>query len=333
MTVLIYGGGAVGLGIASCLLKAGTEVTVLARDETASLLRQEGLIRTGIFGPAFAAPGTFDAISDLRDLEGRRFDHVLVCTKSFDSEQAALDIYEHRPLLRRDGCIVLFQNGWGNAEILAQFLPKEVIYNARVITGFIRRAKNQVEVTVHADAIHVGSLYSGDRARIAPLCQAISAGGIPCEAVAEIGKDLWAKMLFNCPLNALGAIFQVPYGALGESERTRRVMELIIEEIFEVMRAAGYATYWRSPAEYLLKFYGELIPLTALHLSSTLQDLRAGKRTEIDALNGAVVELGRAHGVSVPANEVVYHMIKYMESGGKPGLPQRTQSTQRNRAS
>jgi 2-dehydropantoate 2-reductase len=121
-------------------------------------------------------------------------------------------------------------------------------------------------------------------------------------------------MLFNCPLNSLGAIFGVPYGALGESEQAKQIMGMIVREIFLVMQAAGYSTYWDSPEEYLVKFYADLVPLTARHHSSTLQDLRAGKRTEIDALNGAIVELGHAHHVSVPANEIVYRMIKFLEA-------------------
>jgi 2-dehydropantoate 2-reductase len=226
---------------------------------------------------------------------------------------------------------------------------RDMVYNARVITGFTRTAPNQVEVTVHADAIHVGHLDAGHLdaghldaghldaghldaghldaghldaghlGAVRPLCAAIAAGDIPCQAVPEIEKDLWAKMLFNCPLNGLGAIVGVPYGALGESERSRQIMERIVDEIFYVMAAAGYATHWDSPQAYLATFYRDLIPSTARHFSSTLQDLRAGKRTEIDALNGAIVELGQTHGVSVPANEVVYNVVKFLE--GQPRLP------------
>jgi 2-dehydropantoate 2-reductase len=234
--------------------------------------------------------------------------------KSFDSEQAAQDLYESKHLLKPSGRIVLFQNGWGNAQVFSLLFPENAVYNARVITGFTRPEENCVEVTVHADAIHVGSLYTTSTAEVTPLCEAIAAGDIPCEAVPDIEKDLWAKMLFNCPLNAVGAVFGVSYGALGEHEQTRHIMEMIVRETFQVMDAAGYATYWRSPEEYLHKFYRDLIPLTARHYSSTLQDLQAGKRTEIDALNGAIIKLGQAHRVSVPTNEVLYSMIKYLES-------------------
>jgi 2-dehydropantoate 2-reductase len=311
---LIYGGGAVGLGIASCLLKAGQKVFVFAREETASLLRQEGLIRRGMFGNVSIKGAEFEAVSSLDEVSSKKFDYILVCTKSFDSEPAAEDIHAHRDLLKGRGCIVLFQNGWGNTEVFTRLFPRETIYNARVITGFERPKPNQVDITVHADAIHIGNLYSTDTAKVIPLCEAIAQGDIPCTAVPEIEKDLWAKMLFNCPLNALGAIFGVAYGTLGEREETRKIMEMIIREVFLVMQAGDYATYWHAPEEYITLFYKELIPRTAQHHASTLQDLRAGKRTEIDALNGAIVALGKKHGVAVPANEIIYHMIKFMET-------------------
>jgi 2-dehydropantoate 2-reductase len=312
--ILIYGGGGVGLGTASCLLKAGVKVVILARPETTCLLRKKGLSRAGIFGSTFARAGSFGAVNSLGDVLDARFDYVLVCVKSFDSEQAAQDLYERRHLLKPPGRIVLFQNGWGNAQVFSRLFPEKAVYNARVITGFTRPEKNQVEVTVHADAIHVGSLYSTSTEEIAPLCAAITAGDIPCKAVPDIEKDLWAKMLFNCPLNAVGAVFGVSYGALGEHEQTRHIMEMVVRETFQVMDAAGYSTYWRSPEEYLDEFYRDLIPITGRHYSSTLQDLSAGKRTEIDALNGAIIKLGQAHRISVPANEILYSMIKYLES-------------------
>ena len=314
MRALIYGGGAVGLGIASCLLKAGQEVLICAREKTAALLRREGLIRTGMFGAVAARGGSFEAVSSLVEVSNKKFDYILVCTKSFDSEPAAEDIHAHRNLLKDGGCIVLFQNGWGNAEIFTRLFSRETIYNARVITGFVRPKLNQVDITVHADAIHIGNLYSTDTAQIIPLCEAIAQGDIPCKAVSAIEKDLWAKMLFNCPLNALGAVFGVAYGTLGENEGTKKIMEMIISEVFLVMKAGKYSTYWHAPEEYIKLFYKELIPRTAEHYASTLQDLQAGKRTEIDALNGAIVALGEKYGVSVPANEIVYQMIKFMET-------------------
>jgi len=330
MRALIYGGGAVGLGIASCLILSGAKVDIIAREGTVSALRTGGLARTGIFGSVEVGPegfGAFASLDELLRIGGQRlqdgglnrdrdfgYDYVLICTKSHGSPAAASDLSRHRKILGDGGKIVLFQNGWGNAEIFAEHFPKDQIYSARVITGFSRPEKNVVEVTVHADSIHLGSLFSSDLAPMAPLAEVITKGGIPTEVVPEVGKDLWAKMLYNCALNPLGAIFGVPYGDLAEVSASREIMEALIGEIFAVMEAAGYRTHWSAPDEYRAVFYERLLPPTARHESSTLQDIRAKKSTEIEALSGAVVRLGEEVGVPTPTNATLYRMVKFMEA-------------------
>jgi len=210
--------------------------------------------------------------------------------------------------------IVLCQNGWGNAEIFAEQFPKDRIKSGRVITGFRRPQKHQVDITVHADAIHLGSLFDNDLSGLESLSAAIDAGGIPCEVTATINKDLWAKMLYNCMLNGLSTVFDVPYGLLGESPHTRELMENIAREVFAVMTAAGYGTHWSSAEDYIDTFYKHQLPPTYNHEPSMLQDIRAGKRTEIDALNGAVVQLGQQHDVPTPHNLTVIRMIQFMEN-------------------
>lgn len=87
----------------------------------------------------------------------------------------------------------------------------------------------------------------------------------------------------------------------------------VVAEVFEVIEAAGYSTHWPSAADYLEVFYETVVPLAAKHCSSTLQDIQAGKRTEIDALNGAVIRLARDNGIAVPCNDMLYNMIRFME--------------------
>lgn len=79
------------------------------------------------------------------------------------------------------------------------------------------------------------------------------------------------------------------------------------------MDAAGYSTHWSSATEYQEAFYGAIVPLAAKHCSSTLQDIQAGKKTEIDALSGAVIRLGKEQGIAVPCNEMLYNVIRFME--------------------
>ena len=326
MRALVYGGGAVGLGLASCLLKSQVSVDIIARQGTVSALREKGLVRTGIFGDFCASPSTFGSWASLRELPAGSCDYILACTKSFDSADAAKDLSLHSSLFAAETKIVLFQNGWGNAEAFLGCFEKERIYNARVITGFERHEPNEVCVTVHADAIHIGSLFGCDLSAVAELAEAIDEGGIPCQVTSGIGKDIWAKMLYNCALNPLGAILGVPYGALAASGSTRMIMNGIIKEAFDVMKRAGYETHWQSAEDFLEVFYGKLVPDTAEHKSSTLQDIAAGKRSEIDALNGAVIQLAGEVGMSAPYNCIAYHLVKFKQGakrvGCRPPCPQ-----------
>jgi len=313
MKILIYGGGSVGLGVASCLIKAGAGVDIIAREETALNLQKQGLKRIGIFGDYYASPDKFGAYEYLDQIPRADYDLILVCTKSFDSAAAAADLSTHKALFAEQTKIVLFQNGWSNAQAFTSFFPESQIFNARVITGFRRPKENEVEVTVHADAIHIGSLFDNDLACIDQLCRFISDGDIPCEKTEYIAEDLWAKMLYNCALNPLGAVLDVPYGQLAEYESTRKIMDSIVGEIFTVMTAAGYKTHCPQPSEFLKVFYDQLVPDTAEHKSSTLQDILAGKKTEIDALTGSVLKLAQEHNIDVPCNRALYNMIKFLE--------------------
>jgi 2-dehydropantoate 2-reductase len=314
MKTLIYGGGSVGLGLASCLLKSKAEVDILARENTVQALKKEGLSRTGIFGDFHAEPSGFKSYSMLEQNEGSIYDYVLVCTKSFDSLEAAKNLSVHKSIFGKKTKIVLFQNGWGNAEKFLTFFDKDKIYTARVITGFQRIKPNEVKITVHADSIHIGSLFGSDLSAVKQLCKAINDGDIPCEVVKDVIKDVWAKMLYNCALNPLGAILKVPYGRLAELEFSRSIMNNIIAEVFLVMTKAGFQTHWKCEEEFLEIFYGRLVPDTAEHKSSTLQDIAAKKQTEIEALNGAVIGIAKKYRISVPYNTVVYNIIKFIES-------------------
>ena len=113
MRVLIYGGGAVGLGIASFLLKSKDQVDIIARENTVLALRKNGLIRTGIWGDYSAGPAAFGSYTSLSEIKTKSYDYILVCTKSFDSFEAAKDLSQYDSLFGEKTKIVLFQNGWG----------------------------------------------------------------------------------------------------------------------------------------------------------------------------------------------------------------------------
>ena len=79
------------------------------------------------------------------------------------------------------------------------------------------------------------------------------------------------------------------------------------------MRAAGHSTHWDDVESFLRAFYRQMIPATYAHESSMLQDVRNGRRTEIDALNGAVVELGKRLKIEVPHNRCMRDLVRFKE--------------------
>ena len=310
---MVFGAGAVGLGLSSFLLQAGHRVHLVGKEQTVVALRKNGLKRQGIFGPAFFTPQQLTASSNLAETGRETFDFYLVCTKSFDTENSARQLKSESTLAHQKSPIVLCQNGWGNAEIFSRFFSPKQVYNARVITGFIRPEPHVVDVTVHAQPVHLGSLFDGNATHLQLLADALSLGGLPSAVTDDIGKDLWAKMLYNCPLNALGAVLQVPYGHLGEDENSRVLMERIVREVFQVMQGLGHASHWPSAGDYLKDFYENLLPSTYSHESSMLQDIRAGRITEIEALNGVIVREGRKLKIDITCNETVRNQILFLQ--------------------
>jgi 2-dehydropantoate 2-reductase len=318
MRILVYGAGAVGLGVGSFLLAAGERVAFVARPATAAALRRAGLEREGRFGAHRAEPGSFGVAESLGAVTAAdgagEFDFVLAPVKSFDSAAAARDLAEHSAVLGPRALVVVCQNGWGTGEVFAAALGRERTYGARVITGFVRPEPHRVAVTAHAEPVAVGSLFGAPPAAAEPLCAALRAGGLPAETTPRLAELLWEKLLYNGCLNPLSAVCGVAYGALGETPETRAVMRDVAYEIFDVMRAAGHRTRYADADAFLEALYEVLLPPTAAHESSMLQDLRAGRRTEIDALNGAVVRLAEAQGREAPTNKTLCELVRFMEA-------------------
>lgn len=312
--IAVFGAGAVGLGIGSCLLSAGERVHFATRTEAgATALRARGIERTGLFGAARAPAHSFEAGVGAASLRGRELDWILVCSKTPASSEIAASLQGVWRDISGPRRVIVCHNGWGSAALFAARLPERHLYSARVITGFQRTAPHRVEITAHAEPIRIGSLFHADLEPLEALCQAITRGGVPCESSDDIEGELWSKMLYNCSLNPLGALIGVAYGELAKHRETRAILEAAISEIFALLAASGRRTRWLDASEYLTVFWDELLPPTAAHESSMLQDLRAGRQTEVGALNGAVVELAREQGLDVPVNRALLQLIRARE--------------------
>lgn len=317
MTDLLIGAGAVGLGVGSALLAGGASVVFVARGETGRALARVGLRRTGLFGEVAFDAAAFEVLDSLAECDEAP-DRILVAVKSTDSESVAREIASRPPLARSAAPVVLLQNGVGNAEVFARELSRDRVFCGRVITGFHRRSACHVEITAHADAIRLGSVFGADPGILAPLAATLSAGGLPAEVSDDVARDLWGKLLYNAALNPLGALLRVPYGTLARDPATRGILDAVMDEVFAVLLACGERTHWPDAESYRRHFYAKLIPPTASHESSMLQDVRAGRPTEIDALCGEVVRRGGEHGVETPVNEALLLLVRALERYPRP---------------
>jgi 2-dehydropantoate 2-reductase len=133
--------------------------------------------------------------------------------------------------------------------------------------------------------------------------------GVPTQFSSDVHAALWGKVLYNAALNPLGALLGVHYGALMENLETRAVMDAVIDEADAVARAEGVRLPWATAADYRRVFYERLVPSTYDHRSSMLQDLERGRRTEIDAINGAVWKRGAARGMVTAVNELLTRLV------------------------
>ena len=313
MKVLLVGSGAVGLALGASLSNAGWDLNIVAKGKTKEAVEKNGIVRRGLFNKIEIPAGKINIYEKLQYIEEGEYDFILICTKTTISSEVAEELWKNKHILKDEGKIVLFQNGFGNDEVFLNFFDKHQIYSARVITGFSRPELYISEVTVHAAPILIGSLYGDSLECILPLAKGINDGGIPCEVTEEIGKALWAKMLYNCTLNPMGAILNVNYGKLTETSYSTYIMNKIIDEIFQVMIAAGYSTYWEDAESYKQEFYEKLIPPTYNHRSSTLQDIERKNITEIDNLTHVIIRLGQKLDIAVPYNDMIYNIIKTKE--------------------
>lgn len=314
MKILVIGSGAVGIGLATSMLSQKADIAIFARGKTADAIRKNGIERCGLFTRYRFTGDDVNVYETYGEIPKDTFDYVFITSKTTANDEISKKLNEYRTILKKDFKIIIFQNGFGNDEAYLRYFEKSEVFSARVITGFTRPERHISEVTVYTEPILIGSLQGQDPSCLKDIANMITESGIRCELTDELDKYLWAKMLYNCALNPLGSILNVNYGKLTENEYSRDIMNSIIEEIFEVIRAGGYETLWSTPEEYQNIFYSKLVPDTYNHYSSTHQDIRRKIRTEIDSLNGKVIELGEANNVDVSTNKIIYKLIKSIES-------------------
>ena len=305
--MLVAGAGAIGSVFGGLLARAGWPVVLLGRSGHLEAIARDGLRIEGLFGEHLVRG--LGVVTDPAALRGP-FTTILLTVKSYDTSAATQAVAPH---LAADGRVVTLQNGLGNLEQVAAVVGPARVIGARVIFGAELVAPGHVRVTVNAQPVAVGTIDPADAAgeRVAASwAQTFDAAGIPAVPTDNLLGELWAKVFYNAALNPLGALLGVPYGYLPRDEDARAIMDAAIDEAFAVAQTSGVRLAWADAAGYRARFYDTLVPSTAAHRSSMLQDLERGRPTEIEAINGYVARRGTALGVAVPINTMLTHLIR-----------------------
>ena len=305
MKILIFGAGGVGSVVGGFLARTGHEVSLLGRPWHIDVVRKQGLSITGIWGDyRMKAFDLYTAVSEIP--AEASFDLIILTVKAPDTEKALDELF---PLMKENTMLLSLQNGLGNIEKLLKKVRPERLLAGRLIFG-VEAVPGVAKVTVEADPVFIGAVR-GAKPPLSPVQMAVVLNNakIPAQAVPDILPYLWSKVIYNCALNAVCTIHEMPYGGILKKEDTRRWMGEIVRECYAVGKAQGVALDPASAEEFIARLEGTLIPRTASHFPSMLQDVRRGKKTDIEALNGAISALGRAAGIPTPANDEAVRLL------------------------
>jgi 2-dehydropantoate 2-reductase len=306
MRYLIMGTGALGTVFGGLLRQAGQIVDFIGRGEHFQVLRRQGLNIDGIWGQVQSGPVRVSA-----EDPAEPYEVILLCVKSFDTRAACRQI---KSLLGPRGLVISIQNGLGNLEVISQECGLAATIGARVIFGAKISRPGLATVTVYADKVLLGAESPKNvNPQLHQVAADLNQAGIPTALVDNIVTHLWEKALYNCALNPLGAILGVTYGELAASPHTRELMSAIIEEIYQVAAAKQIPLQHPAAPAYFRHFLENLVPPTAAHHPSMLQDLQQGRRTEIEALNGAICRYAATFNLATPSNAAVCRLIRFLQ--------------------
>lgn len=302
MRIAIFGAGAVGGYFGARLARAGEEVVFIARGEHLQAMRRDGLHVESVLGDFRVAP--VNATDDPASVGP--VDAVLVGVKAWQVPEAAEAM---RPLIGPETFVVPLQNGVDAPDQLAAVLGREHVLGGlcRIISSVV--APGRIRHGGMEPYVAFGELDNRPSPRAERLRTAFEHAGVRAEIPADIHVAMWEKFLFICTLSGVGAVTRAPVGVLRSMPETRRMLEQAVAEAFAVGRARGIALPDDAPQRIMALIDG----LPPEGSASMQRDLAAGRPSELESQNGAVVRLGREVGVPTPLHAFIYHSLLPLE--------------------
>lgn len=278
------------------MLSRRNRVTLVCRAEHANAIRKSGLRIAGKTA-MIARPTATTSVSRIR-----RADLVIVSTKAYDTEGAAR-------ALRRVGARATWltlQNGLENADVLARYTSKVIAGTTTHGVTFVR--PGEVRHAGIGDTI-IGAFVGAEEDDVIRLRDVLEESGIRTRISPSIRRELWLKVIVNASINPLAALTGLRNGQLLVVPGLRAALEGLCTEAASVARAEGFDIADREAIDLTAR----IARRTRENRASMLQDVQLRRRTEVDAITGAVLRSARRHELRVPMNLVAHALIQGLE--------------------
>ncbi len=298
MRITVFGAGGVGGFYGARLQSAGHDVSFVARGSQLAALRERGLEIASPTGNL--SLGTVRVTDDPREVG--ESDLVIVAVKSWQLAAAAATM---RPLIGEHTTVLPLLNGVEAAEQLAQSLgTRDVLKGLTRIISFIE-TPGRIRHAGAQPYVALGEIDNQKSTRAQQVVDAFRDAGVAAEIPTDIDVALWEKFLFVVPMGGMGAVTRAPIGVVRTIPETRALLHRAMGEIDAVARKRGIAMR-DGIVDRALAF---MDTLPAAGTASLQRDIAEGRRSELDAWNGAVVRLGAEVGVPTPTHDFIYHSL------------------------
>lgn len=303
--VMIVGAGSVGGFFGAHLAKVNPNVSFLLRPRTLAAVKARGLtIRS--------ARGTFTihppAANDPRELSVP--DLIVLSVKAYDLDEVMAQL---EPVITEKTVLLTLQNGVDTEDRLIARLKRDCVVGG---VAFIYSKIAEPGVIEHykKGAVAIGELMGHESERLLQIRDLFTAAGIPCQLSKDVRRSKWEKMCWNCVFNPLTVLINDRVAKALDHPELLRVIHQIVQEVMAVS-ASVKVPLAPDMADRVVTWTQEL---RDIH-TSMYDDWKAGRPTEIDYLNGYVVQQGRALGIPTPVNEALTAMIKVMTTKDRRG--------------
>lgn len=294
MRIAVMGAGGTGGFFGGVLARAGEDVTFIARGAHLEAIQRNGLqLRSPLAGDFIVdAPATDNPASI------GTVDFVLFSVKMYDSESAAEKI---RPLIGPETLVASTQNGVDGEQLIGSLIGQDHVLGATATVSSIIAEPGVVDHQGGPGTLLLGEMSGGTSARVQKLVSVLKASGIKADVHRDIRTAIWQKFMFICGLSGITALTRLPIGTILANSKSS---ELLLDSMLEVVEVAQKAGVLLSPANA-----EGAIPMLrnveARVKGSMAHDLEAGRKLELEYLNGKVVALGQEFGVSTPVNSII----------------------------